>query len=133
MKPWLIWGACVLHLTWAILILIDRTALFATATDGLVDLVTNRYVLVGILLVTSLLAIYGTTKSHYIAWFIPQQIVLAASAVNAFAAIVNAQFADGVVRSRSFIGADQVIVIVIAIFYGCSVLDYHIHKWRQIK
>lgn len=65
-------------------------------------------------------------------WFIllltPQQLLLTMSATGAIEAIWISQFADGVVRSRAFLAADQSYSIIVAIGHTAAIAS---HAWGR--
>ena len=65
---------------------------------------------------------------------LPQQFLLMFSAVGACVAIYHSQFADGVVRPRAFLAADQCPAIFLAIFHTCALVDLHVRRlfWRSV-
>jgi 4-amino-4-deoxy-L-arabinose transferase-like glycosyltransferase len=99
-----------LHLMWALLLNIDGSAANVTS------IASTRYLLPKPLtsiamIVVAFAALYGAiweaNRNRAWKWMIPQQILLMVGAMGAVEAVWDGQFADGVVRSRSFIAADQ--------------------------
>jgi hypothetical protein len=60
---------------------------------------------------------------------LPQQTLLMISACGAILAIYFSRYADGVVRPRPFIAADQIHVILAALGHTTAVVAYVLHPW----
>jgi hypothetical protein len=83
----------------------------------------------GILLTASVLAAWAITR-HQPSWqtlaaLLPQQAILTVSAYAAAAAVVTAHYADGVIRPRPFILADQAPVILTFALHTAAVVEMH--------
>lgn len=78
-------------------------------------------------LLVSALSVMGMMKKMNrvtdLIFMLPQQFVLTLSAVGAVSSIVASQFADGVVRPRAFIAADQCPAIFLAIGHTVAILS----------
>lgn len=118
--------AIVLHLTWAIIILFDPVAVNATAVAALYRHIQPPIVLACVIASASLLAIAGLyTRVPWIVFLLmPQQILLMMSAAGAVEAIWTAQFADGVIRPRAFIAADQLYSVFAAIGHTIAIIAH---------
>ena len=125
--PWIVWAAIFLHVTWGVLLLIDDQAANCTPIAHSLSWVQSPGLLASIYFAASGLALLGATVDigfmPALICILPQQFVLMFSSVGAMLAIYNSQFPDLVVRSRSFIAADQSIEIIVAIFHTISVVD----------
>ena len=76
-------------------------------------------------MIISLLAI-GALFLHFpwnAVFLIPQQSLLLVSAAGAITAMVLSQFADGVVRPRAFIAADQMHIVLAALGHGAAIVS----------
>lgn len=126
--------AIALHLTWAFLLLFDDAATMATALNALF-----RYIHPPILLsyvvaaaaFAALVALFSDTP-WIVILLLPQQILLMMSAAGATEAIWLAQFADGVIRPRAFIAADQLYSVLAAIGHTAAI-TFHALKANQPK
>jgi hypothetical protein len=58
---------------------------------------------------------------------IPQQILLIISAEGAIVAMIQSAFADGVIRPRAFLIADQCPVIIATLLHTFALLRYHLN------
>lgn len=126
--------AVCLHLTWAILIWVDPTAVNATALNAAYRPIarfvsSDFHVLSGILVTVALTATYGmfTRIPWVVVLLLPQQLVLMMSASGAIEAIWLGQFADGVARARAFLAADQCYSILAAIGHTTAIIAHARH------
>jgi len=83
-------------------------------------------------LLCGVLALVGLThKFRYGFWgltlALPQQFILMESLIGAVIAISTSSFADGVIRPRLFIAADQVPAILAAILHTMAIVNLHIN------
>ncbi len=127
---WAIIPIIGLHLAQGILLSFFETAGNTTSTSTLMTLVPDHTIAGIILVMVALLSIYqlatGTSK-----WlFLPQFFMLIIAMGGAVLAISNSAFADGVVRSRAFIAADQLIYIILPWIYGIVILEIHQTQFR---
>lgn len=116
----------VLHLCWATIVFVDANAIGATPISALDRVFGDQHDLVIGLTGTALLAAVSLfmRAPWIVLLLIPQQIMLAISADGAVVAILYAQYADGVIRPRAFIAADQLHVILAAIGHGIAMLAH---------
>ena len=124
-----------LHLVWAMLIIADTSAMDATAIASVHRWIDYPWIILALISVASL-AIIGLAAGSpwFVLLLIPQQILLTMSAVGAIEAIWISQFADGVIRSRAFITADQVYSILTAIGHTAAIVmhagSYYVRKGK---
>jgi hypothetical protein len=118
--------AITLHLFWSVLIYFDESTMDATAVAALHSWLPNQVALSFVVAAAALCAIVGLfTRTPLIVLFlIPQQLVLMASASGAIEAIWLSQFADGVVRSRAFLAADQCYSILAALGHTIAIVAH---------
>ena len=125
--PVMIIYAIGLHLCWGILGTIDETAYFSTAASAPFRLFGNLTgvvcIAVAAMALTGLIARFRSPLTSLMC-MLPQQSLLIISAIGAAHAIYLGQFADGVVRSRFFIAADQVPAILAAVGHTVSMLRF---------
>src|SRR5687767_15114475 len=100
--------AVALHLVWAAILFVDDAALGATALSALHRWIPMPW-LTWVILLAALCALLamGIRYPWVLLLLLPQQVLLIMSASGAVEAIWIAQFADGVVRPRAFLAADQ--------------------------
>lgn len=126
--------AIALHLAWAAILQFDDAATMATALNALFryihDPVLLSYV-VAAAAFAALLALFSETP-WIVVLLLPQQILLMMSAAGATEAIWLAQFADGVIRPRAFIAADQLYSVLAAIGHTAAI-TFHALRANQIK
>lgn len=74
-------------------------------------------------LFASLLAVVGLVAPRLSGaiFLIPQQLLLTLSAYGAVQAMLSGTFADGVIRSKAFLVADQAPSVILLFLYGLSV------------
>lgn len=118
--------AIALHLTWAVLVANDASAVNATAVNALFKYVHDPSMVAWILVGAAGCATVGlfTRVPWIVLLLIPQQIILMMSAAGAVEAIWLAQFADGVIRSRAFLAADQCYSIWAAIGHTIAIVAH---------
>lgn len=126
--------ASLLHVGWAVLIMIDARACKATPVSILYSLAQgDRVFLVAILFVVAGLALafldfrlrQQVHEGILAMLLVPQQFVLWCSAGAGFVAVLHQQYADGVPRSWVHILADQLPVMLMALLYTVALLDVH--------
>lgn len=128
-KLWVVWYCVLLHIAWGIILIVTKEKLSTTTIDTFFHLNNNPF-LIGIGLVcVGLMAGYGLFNHKWPKFIdcffvLPQQFILVLSALGAISAIVNSQFADGVIRSRAFIFCDQLPAILVAIFHTIVVISF---------
>ncbi len=123
-------GACMvlyctaIHVIWACLILENHAATGATPVSALASLFKSDGVLAAVLLLVAALSIVGliSRMPWAVALLMPQQSLLLISAFGAAAAIISAQYADGVIRPQEFIAADQAGVILAAPAHAIAII-----------
>lgn len=122
--PIVVFYCTLLHVIWAVLIIFDHSATGGTALSALRHLLGTDVVVMTALLVSSVCAMAGlfVNAPWNVSLLMPQQSLLFVSAAGAIGAIVLGQFADGVIRPRAFIAADQVHIILIAAAHGAAII-----------
>lgn len=101
--------AVALHLWWSLLIMFDRATLGATGPSALNKWIHSPGMLALVIAFAAICAVIAlfTDRPWILLLLLPQQILLMAVAAGAVEAMWLAQFADGVLRPRAFIAADQ--------------------------
>lgn len=124
--------AISLHLFWAAIILIDDSSVHATAVHALFRYIAPPVLLSAFILFAALLATLGlfTHVPWIVVMLMPQQILLMMSAAGAVEAIWLSQFADGVIRPRSFVAADQIYSILAAFWHTVAIIAHAIRIVR---
>lgn len=122
----------LLHLVWAATILVDDSAVGATALSALHRYVQDPRYLSGLIASAAFLAFGAlwTKRPWIVLLLIPQQILLCMSAAGAIEAMWLSQFADGVFRPRAFIIADQCYCVLAAIGHTVAIV---VHAGRLSK
>ena len=135
-RKWIIWWAVIVHFVWGILLLVDVSPLGITAIHEFALLGLPRYVISALFIVAAAMSTWGLVhkpKSDIIRilYLLPQQMLLVISAVGAAKAMWLSQFADGVIRPREFLIADQMPVILTAIFHTLAILEFNPASWKN--
>ncbi len=115
----IIWYAAALHIVWAVALLVDSSTQGVTAVSVAARMFGWPWTSV-FMLTAAAMAIVGIivpiTHCRCNTWFmLPQQFLLILSAGGALSAMVQSKFADGVLRPRAFLIADQLPAILIAV------------------
>lgn len=122
---WVVVYAILLHITFALTILIDPKSLDATSLHTIADIFGKdlSFALCMLVAVMAVLAFSFKSKLARLFLMIPQQLLLLLSAGGAIQAMALSQFADGIVRSRGFIIADQAPAVIGAICHTIAVIQ----------
>lgn len=118
--------AITLHIAWAVIILIDHAAVNATAVNALYRWISPPDLLALWIFVAAAMAAAGlfTRTPWIVLLLLPQQIFLMMSAAGAVEAIWIAQYADGVIRPRAFLAADQIYSILAAFAHTIAIIAH---------
>ena len=133
-RQWILWFAVLQHLTWAVLLLYGGE-LHTTAIDSVITRIKPYPLSAAALIVISLLSMAAilmpkNTRQQWLSALylsIPQQFVLFLSAGGAMTAVINGSFADGVLRPRAFILADQIPAILTALLHFAALMEYYFY------
>jgi hypothetical protein len=117
--------AIALHLWWALMIALDPSALNATGLSSLYRYIHSPQLLVLVVAGAALMAVAGmfARAPWMVMLLLPQQVLLMMSAAGVIEAIWLAQFADGVVRPRAFIAADQMYSVLAAVGHTLAIIS----------
>lgn len=118
--------AIALHICWVAIILLDDSAVGATALSALHKYIPDPLWLAVSIGLAAMLAVFGlyTHVPWIVVLLLPQQLLLIASAAGSFEAIYLSQYADGVVRSRAFIAADQIYSIIAMLGHTAAIIAH---------
>lgn len=123
--------AVTLHLAWATILQFDPSAMDATALHALSRWglsPTSLSILIAACAIAALAALSTRKPTWMLFLLLPQQILLMMSASGAIEAIWVSQFADGVVRPRGFIAADQLYSVLAAVGHTTAIIRHAIIK-----
>lgn len=115
-----VWFAICLHWVWGTLLLMTPAPQGVTAISTMVNLGMVSAPNLGMFyLLIALLAAVGLAAPKYIGYIFiaPQQIALFIAAYGAINAMQSGTFADGVIRPTAFLVADQMPIILLAVFH----------------
>jgi hypothetical protein len=124
----IIWYACALHYTWAILLILSPDAQHSTPVHAIAGVTGGRWGAVGsCFLVAALATAAPLSRSlRLLPWLlVPQLLLLIVSASGALYAVFAGHYADGVPRPWEFILGDQLPVILAASLYAAALVGYH--------
>ncbi len=125
--------SCVaLHMWWAFLLMLDDSASMATGLAALQKIIPNNMYLSLALFTASCASLMGIliVRPWAIVLLLFQQVLLLFSAAGTVEAIWLSQFADGVIRSRTFIAADQGYAFIMAVCHSVA-LAMHVKLSRK--
>jgi len=131
-----VWYAIVLHLVWATLILAtDNAPAKATPVAAVARIFPARAGL-AIIFVTvafcALLSIYQSRLSVLkISLLIPQQLILGVSAAGAIHAMTVGHYADGVIRPKGFLVADQLPAVLALLVHSATIIYLAYLMWER--
>lgn len=116
--------AVILHIAWAVCAWVDPSAVNSTALAAVHDIfgtLGTPLVCLGVALAA--LAAFRIEEPYpALLLMLPQQAIMTVSALGAAHAIYISQFADGVLRPRGFIAADQLPAIIGAVGHTIAVV-----------
>lgn len=107
-----LWGASIIHLAQAMLLIASAEAAGATPVHSIVWIVGGRHAGAGALILCSLLSLWAILGRHRdlvfrLALLLPQQALLSLVAAGGLIAMMTERYADGVLRPLPFVMADQ--------------------------
>jgi hypothetical protein len=125
---WIVWYAISLHSVWGLVLLNNESAGWVTAISGLAAFF-GSHGLGWIFLATAGISAWAVLRGGKggVILLIPQQVVLTLAAISAIGAMETSAFADGVIRPRAFLIADQAPAVLAALWHGCAMLDH----WKR--
>ena len=134
--PWIIVFAITLHLAWGTLLILSPGPAFVTAMNRTAQDIDRR-LLGAAMIAAATLALYSLVRpprpALAVALLIPQQFLLMLSAANAVRAVWLSAFGDGVVRERTFILADQLPGMLVALLHTAAIIDlYGGSMWKRM-
>lgn len=115
--------AIALHISWSLILLHDYAATNATALNALYRYIQPEGLLSAVVAAAAAAALVAlfANRPWIVVLLLPQQVLLMMSAAGAVEAIWLSQFADGVVRSRAFIAADQIYSVLAAVGHTVAI------------
>jgi hypothetical protein len=129
--------AVMLHIVWAVLLMLGHAEILnITAIHAFTKYIPtqNVYVHATIFIVVGgaagiglLLNIERFDKLALVL-LLPQQVLLIISAEGAVSAMINSAFADGVIRPRPFLIADQLPIVLATVLHTMALFKYHVTK-----
>ena len=124
---WIFWAAVAVQLCWAIGIVSDPSALFSTPVSALHDFFRSRWLLVGLLALSSALTLRAVVRDDHtvtgLGCMVLGQFLLTVAAIGSMNAIRTSQFADGVERPSAFIFTDQSSTVIFALAYTAAMVE----------
>jgi hypothetical protein len=126
---WVILAASLLHIAWAVLLLVDERAGASTPLHIVVVICGGRYRAAVVLCLVAVAALafpfiqIPVSNLAVTLMLLPQQIVLLMSAGAGVRAALYSHYADGVIRPQAFILSDQMAMLALALLYVVTVLQ----------
>jgi hypothetical protein len=120
-----IWGAIVVHIIQAIVMMVTSKANGATDISALLEMIPYDYV-PSVLIGASGMAFIAMLKLSF-SWYtrlillIPQQALITIAVFGIIAAVINGSYADGTIKPGVHIFVDQVWLITYAFIHLCLV------------
>jgi hypothetical protein len=121
--------ASLLHVGWAVLLVINAAAGHSTPVSILTRVFGGAYRASVVLVICAVMAMVFPFKQHRMSnlamagLLIPQQVLLFMSAGAGLYAAATQRYADGIVRGHEFILADQLPIIILALLYSVVILE----------
>jgi hypothetical protein len=126
---WILWYGVAVHSLWGGLLLMSPEPAHTTPL-GVFDGVPRGFVAAGMLVAVGA-AVAGLLQRTPGMWslglLLPQQALLLLTAWSAASAVLAAAYADGVTRSRAFIAADQMPIVLLVAVHTFALIEMH---WR---
>jgi hypothetical protein len=126
--PLVVWGAIILHVVVAILLLADPAAGRSTGPAEVVQVLGRTGGIIGMLACSALAlgAILFKAAPDLARTFalIPQQLLLYLAAWGGLQAVIAGHYADGVTRPHEFILSDQLPVMLLAVIHTLSIIEF---------
>lgn len=118
-------AVCVLHYTWAVLLLASPVAAHSTPVSIVVTVFGGRYGAAAALITVALLAQAAPVvpAAYLPVALVPQQVLLLMSAGAGLYAAAAGHYADGVQRGWPFILGDQAPMILVAALYTLALVS----------
>jgi hypothetical protein len=123
--PLVVWGTTLLHAVIASMLLIDPAAAQSTAPAEVVQYL-GRVPAATAMFAASALAVFVMLRAPgewSLVLLMPQQILLYVAAWGGLQAVVDGQYADGVLRPYAFILTDQLPVMLLALLHTLAILE----------
>lgn len=114
-----------IHLVWAALISWSGSYIQSTPLSMITRTVGSPVILACVLMISCVSTVIGMNSRAALTrtlCFLPQQTLVSMTFVSSFEAVAAGQYADGVVRSFSFILSDQLPSMLIAVFHTVAVI-----------
>lgn len=119
---YIFWLISILHFLWGIIVLLYPESYNTTPIFFIGEFLGGRYITGICLLITGTLAFIGMLRSPYsqkhVAFFIPQQMFITIAAYGVIVTSIMGTYADGVLRPRMFILADQLPIIIMFLLHS---------------
>jgi len=118
--------AIALHMSWALILMTDDSALNVNAINALHVYINLLPVLIAVIIGAAVMAWIGlfTALPWMLLFLLPQQALLMMSGAGAIESMWLGQFADGVLRPHAFIAADQIYSVLAAIGHTVAIISH---------
>lgn len=121
--PLIVLYAVIMHVVWGTCALIDSSAYNATAFSGIYNVFgdLSPYLCFGVA-ASAMVALFIPSMLFSFILMMPQQCLFFFSAFAALHGMIDAHFADGVIRSREFIVSDQIPALLGAVAHTLAMV-----------
>jgi hypothetical protein len=125
----IVWAAVTVHIIQGWLLIKDDSAAYVTSISHVINWLHLTPDQLGVIYITIAILAFlgwllfpmGSVRRLVMASF--QQGFLMLAAWGAITAMLNSQFADGVVRSSEFISADQIGIVTVAFWHTVAIFN----------
>lgn len=126
----MLWYGVSVHILWGGLLLMSPRPANTTPL-GLFS-AAPHLITAALMLTAAVTAVAGLMQPapgmRSLGLLLPQQMLLLLTAFSALDAVIGSAYSDGVIRSRAFIGADQLPIVIIVVMHTAALIEMH---WRM--
>lgn len=135
---YIVFYASLLHIPWAMVLLVNPTVHLATPIAGFYWLLKSPVSVAALLILVSISAAVGKmfveSKRKLLLCLIPQQFILMVSAAASCVSIYDSKYADGYAAPRDFIFNDQwpnILAMIVHTYYVATLVGHPISIGRN--
>jgi len=128
---WMIIQAMLLHATAVVALASSPTAAWATSTAAIYNVAGDNRILAIVLYLGAMIGALGAlrdTGPRRVRLLLLQWLVVLVEAGGSAMAVWNGHYADGVIRPRPFIFADQRVYLVFAAVYLTGTVSFYLNR-----
>lgn len=128
---WVLWYGVAVHILWGWLLLVSQAPVHTTPLGLFAG--APRWLVAPLMLAAAASAVAGLMQHapglRSLCLLLPQQGLLLLTAWSASGAVLASAYADGVLRSRAFIAADQMPIVLVVVVHSAALIEMH---WRTV-